>query len=119
MKKSKYRGYPGYGFVPPARSSPLDCYDGCFTRGFVTAACISAFQDVGPPASRPALRRVVRHGLQGGTALMAGTRAANAVRRGDYLSAVTAAAAGAAGVMIIERLLRPSQAREEKEKEHG
>ncbi|EHQ52120.1 hypothetical protein ECTPHS_05475 [Ectothiorhodospira sp. PHS-1] len=119
MKRYPLR--PGYGSAPPARSPrrPLDCYDGCFTRGFVTAACISAFQDVAPPAGRPALRRVVRHGLQGGTALVAGTRAANAVRRGDYLSALTAAAAGAAGVMIIERLLRPSQGREDKEKAHG
>ncbi|MCG5501812.1 hypothetical protein [Ectothiorhodospira lacustris] len=113
----KYRLPVGYRPAPLARTPrrPLDCYEGCFTRGFVTAACISAFQDVEPPLSRPALRRVMRHGLQGGTALVAGTRAANAVRRGDYLSAVTAATAGAAGVMIIERLLRPSPAREDKE----
>ncbi|SEP69187.1 hypothetical protein SAMN05421693_103115 [Ectothiorhodospira magna] len=114
--------YPsGYGLAPPGRPrrDPLDCYDGCFTRGFVTAACISAFQDVAPPASRPALGRIVRHGLQGGTALVAGTRAANAVRRGDYLSALAATAAGAAGVMIIEQLLHPSQGRQDKEKSHG
>lgn len=75
--------------------------DGSFTRGFVAAACLSAFQD------RPGLdaRRVLRHALQGGAALTAGTQAAHSLQRGRWGGALVAVAAGAAAVQLIETLL--------------
>lgn len=75
--------------------------DGSFTRGFVAAACLSAFQD------RPGFdsRRVLRHALQGGAALTAGTQAARSLQRGQWVGALTAVAAGAAAVQLIETLL--------------
>lgn len=76
-----------------------------FTRGFVISACLSAFQDAAPPCSPPQLKRVLRHALQGGTAFAAGSRAAMAVHRGDYTAALVSAATGAAGVLLIERML--------------
>ncbi len=79
--------------------------DGSFTRGLVAAACLSAFQDRRAEGSREALRRIVRHGLQGGVALSAGSQAAMAVRQGNYLRALTLAAAGATGVLLVERCL--------------
>ena len=86
---------------------PLKC-DGSFTQGFVASSCISAFQGVAYPDSRADLKRVLRHGLQGGTALAAGSRAAMALRHGDYSGALLATAAGAAGVLLIEKLLHDS-----------
>ena len=77
-----------------------------FTQGLVAAGCVSAFQDVVRPDSRLQARRVLRHALQGGTALAAGTYAAEAVRCGDYTRAVMATAIGAAGVYALERLLK-------------
>ena len=48
---------------------------------FVQGFGVSAFQDQASPLSRTELKRVLRHGLQGGTALTAGSAAAHAVRR--------------------------------------
>jgi hypothetical protein len=90
--------------------------DGSFTRGFVAAACISAFQDNNNPATAANLKRVLRYGLQGGAALAAGSRAAASLRHSDYSGALLSAAAGAAGVLIIESLLRDSV--QPKENEH-
>lgn len=92
--------------------------DGSFVRGFVASACLSAFQDVGQPATPQNLKRVLRHALQGGTALTAGGRAVAAVERGDYAGALLAAASGAAGVLLIEQLLREN-AQNQREKSHG
>ncbi|MCQ8130880.1 hypothetical protein, partial [Methylomonas rivi] len=58
--------------------------DGSFTQGFVASACISAFQDVAHPDSKADYQRILRHGLQGGAALAAGSHAAHSLRRGDY-----------------------------------
>lgn len=77
-----------------------------FLRGMLVGASLAAFQDVPQPASRQALKRVLRHSLQGGTALAAGSRAASRLVRDDYAGALIAAAAGAAGVFLIEQLLR-------------
>ena len=79
---------------------------GCFTQGFVSAGCLSAFQDFPVPASAADMKRVLRLALQGGTALAAGNHAAFALRQRDYARVLLAAATGAAGVLIIERLLR-------------
>ncbi|MBP6725681.1 MAG: hypothetical protein KA132_00510 [Thauera sp.] len=89
---------------------------GSFTQGFVAAGCLSAFQDRPSPASQADVKRVLRHALQGGTALAAGSYAAVALRQQDYTGALVAATAGAAGVLLIERLLRDkAQANRENE----
>ncbi len=77
-----------------------------FVRGFVSTGLISAIDQraKGRPAS--ANRRVLRHALQGGTALTAAVTAAHAVQRRDYAAAVTAAAVGAIGVYTLDCLLR-------------
>jgi len=80
--------------------------DGSFTQGFVASACISAFQDVARPGSKADYQRIVRHGLQGGAALAAGSHAARALHRNDYTGALLSIAAGAAGVLLVEHLLR-------------
>jgi hypothetical protein len=92
--------------------------DGSFVRGFVATGCLSAFQDVARPASAQQLKRVLRHALQGGTALTAGSRAVAAIDRGDWAGAVLAGAAGAVGVWIIEQLLRERTGNHQ-EKPHG
>jgi hypothetical protein len=79
-----------------------------FSLGLFAAGCVSAFQDVDSWKSEGHQKRVLRHALQGGTALAAGTYAAQAVRRGHYTDALIAAVAGAAGVMALESLLRES-----------
>ncbi|MEE4465330.1 MAG: hypothetical protein A2002_05465 [Pseudomonadales bacterium GWC1_66_9] len=110
------RGY-GYGqaVFPPYPPLPLSSE---FTRAFVATACLSAFQGE-PRATSPAqLRRVLRQALQGGTAFAAGSRAATAVRQGDYSSALVATVVGAGGVLLIEQLLRDTT-RLDKEKRHG
>ncbi|MBB3103161.1 hypothetical protein [Azomonas macrocytogenes] len=80
--------------------------DGSFTRGFVATACLSACQDNGLAQSPEQIKRILKHALQGGTALAAGSHAAVAVQRKDYLGALLATTAGAAGVLLVERLLR-------------
>ncbi|WP_275628552.1 hypothetical protein [Pseudomonas sp. 273] len=93
---------------PALRQAAWD--DANFAKGFVTSACLSAFQDA---AGQPDLRRVARHALQGGTALCAGTLAARALQRREYARALFAGMAGAVGVMLVERWLhdgaRPRQ----------
>jgi len=79
--------------------------DGSFTKGMVASACISAFQDVAQPNSKADYVRVLRHGLQGGTALAAGSHAARSLHQGDYTSALLSVAVGAAGVLLLENLL--------------
>lgn len=85
---------------------PMKNGAGCFTQGFVAAGCLSAFQDCPSSASQVDVKRVLRHALQGGTALAAGNYAAIALRQQDYTKVLVAATAGAAGVLLIERLLR-------------
>jgi hypothetical protein len=98
--------------VPYAASAPAAAMTGGagggFVQGFVTAGCVSAFQDCPSPAGAADLKRVLRHALQGGAALAAGRHAALAMCRRDYTRALAATAAGAVGVLLIERLLRDS-----------
>ena len=95
--------YPLRSPINAARSVRLD---GSFTRGFVATACLSAFQDARVPSSSVQVKRIFKQALQGGTALAAGAQAANAVQRKDYIGALLAAAVGAAGVLLIDRVLQ-------------
>ena len=92
-------------YLPPVLAAPGD---GSFTQGLVAAGCISAFQDMTTTPSQVNYKRVLRHGLQGGTAFAAGSRAALALHHRDYAGALIATALGAAGVLLIENLLRDS-----------
>ncbi|GAB3467592.1 hypothetical protein [Azotobacter salinestris] len=105
--------YPAYPLYPPPLPMSTE-----FTRAFVATACLSAFQGGARPQSPTQLRKVLRQALQGGTAFAAGSRAATAVRQGDYSSALVAAALGAGGVLLLEQLLRDA-ARLDKEKQDG
>ncbi len=108
---------PIMSYAPQAPAGlPLRATSGAFAQGFVAAGCLSAFQDRPSPASPAEMKRVLRHALQGGAALAAGSQAASAFRRQDYTRMLAVAAAGAAGVLLIERLLRdPAQAEQERE----
>jgi hypothetical protein len=97
----KHYLYPHPYIYPRAGEDTLES----FTKGLVAAGCISAFQDVTSLKTEGHQKRVLRHALQGGTALAAGTYSADALRHGDYLRAVLAAAAGAEGVLAIERAM--------------
>lgn len=78
-----------------------------FTRGFVATGLLSLFQDrVASKRGSVDARRVLRHALQGGMALAAGSAAAEALRRRDYTTVLSAVAGGAAGILTIEQLLR-------------
>lgn len=88
--------------------------DGSFTQGFVAAGCISAFQNIAHPAAPENFRRVLRHSLQGGIALAAGSRTAAALHQNDYGAALLTVMTGAASVLLIENLLRdPAQPEQE------
>jgi hypothetical protein len=76
-----------------------------FVRGFVAAALLSALQDRAAGPTPPDWRKVLRHGLQGGAALTAGTLSAQAVARRDYATGAAAVLAGAAAVMAVETTL--------------
>lgn len=78
-----------------------------FARGFVATGLLSLFQDrLGPVPPHPHDRRkILRHALQGGTALAAATMVAEALLQRDYPTVVTAAALGAGGVLAAEYLL--------------
>lgn len=74
-----------------------------FMRGAVTTALLTGLAG----KDRPSARRVFKLALEGGIALSAGTVAARALRRNDYGSALTAAALGAAGLVLTQRALPP------------
>lgn len=91
-----------------------------FLKGFVLTACLSALQDAPDLRNKATRRRVLRRALQGGTALGAADATARAAAQGDYTRAVMAASVGAAGVYLIERLLRDAAATPTtKEKRNG
>lgn len=93
--------------------------EGSFVRGFVATACVSAFQDTQPAATPVQLKRVLRHALQGGTALAAGAHTAAAFKQGNYLNGLLSAAVGAAGVLAIECMLRDADQSQNKEAVNG
>lgn len=87
-----------------------------FARGFLVTGLLVALQGRREPGAMPPPRRkVLRHALQGGAALAAGTVAAEALRRRDYGLALAAVAAGAAGVVAAEYLLNPDRRDDNKE----
>lgn len=76
-----------------------------FLRGALVTGLLAALQDrFEPGAARPG-RKVLRHALQGGAALAAGSVAADALSRRDWGLALTAVAAGTVGVLAAESLL--------------
>ncbi|MCD2453687.1 hypothetical protein GO003_025235 [Methylicorpusculum oleiharenae] len=99
----KYQPYPYAHSLPQMRGGAS------FTQGFVASACLSAFQDVNKPCSKADYKRILRQGLQGGTALAAGARSAVALRHGNYTDALLSVAIGAAGVLLLENLLKDSE----------
>lgn len=85
---------------------------GAFVQGFVATGLLAAIQN---QPGRPTLdRRALRLALQGGTALAAGTAAAQSWQRRDPARALVAVALGAAGLAAIEHLMK-----ETKESEDG
>jgi hypothetical protein len=96
-----------------------------FARGFVATALLATLQDRPARGAAPLPgRSILRHAIQGGTALAAGSVAADALLRRDYVLALAAATAGAAGVLAAEYLLNPAgesagDRRVEKENGHG
>ena len=99
-----------------ARSAAAGEVSGVFARGFVTTALLVALQGRSKAgASPPPGRKILRHALQGGAALAAGSVAAEALQSRDYGLALTAMASGAAGVLAAEYLLNRDHSNEDKE----
>lgn len=98
--RRKKRGKTGRAGVPGTLLAD-------FARGFVATGLLSVIQD---RSSRPATlldrRRALRHALQGGAALAAGSAAAQALQAQDGPRALGAVAGGAAAILTIEYLLR-------------
>ena len=84
-----------------------------FIRGLVSAGLLAS---LGDRAAGRDPRGILRLALQGGAALAAGSVAAVALQRRQPASTLAAIAAGAAGVLVIEHLLREKTF---KEKNHG
>lgn len=81
-----------------------------FLRGALVTGLLVALQ--GRHAAKPAGRKVLRHALQGGAALAAGTVAAEAIVRRRYAVAAGAVAAGAVGVVAAEYLIDETDVKE-------
>ncbi|WP_096701914.1 hypothetical protein [Magnetospirillum sp. 15-1] len=77
-----------------------------FVRGFIATALLSALQDRAAGSASPPWRRILRHGLQGGAALAAGTKAAEAIGRRDYRTGTAAVIAGATVIVAAETALQ-------------
>ncbi len=79
---------------------------GAFARGFVTTALVAGLQGRREAAfTAPPVRKILRYAVQGGTALAAGTLAADALQSRNISLAMIAVAAGAAGLIAAEYLL--------------
>lgn len=76
-----------------------------FARGFVATGLLSALQDRCAPGAAIDGRRALRHALQGGVALAAGSAAAEALARRDVFTVLLAVAGGGAAIASIEQLL--------------
>jgi len=103
---------------PQLRPVTPPLISGGFVKGFVAGGCLTAVRVTGRPPTQADAKRILRRALQGGAAVAAGERAAMAYRQGDYGGMLVATAAGAAGVLLIERLLRDC-APCKQEKSHG
>lgn len=89
-----------------------------FARGFLVTGLLAAMQDRRGKGA-PDGATLLRHALQGGAALAAGTVAAEALARRNPALAAIAVAAGAAGVLAAETLLNSAPADEFKENRLG
>jgi hypothetical protein len=78
-----------------------------FVQGFVASGLLASIQN--QPGRPVADKRALRLALQGGTALAAGTSAAQAWQRRDLTRALTALALGTAGVLAIEKMMQDSK----------
>lgn len=84
-----------------------------FVRGFVATGLLAAVQDrAARRGGRGEPRRALRLALQGGTAMAAGTVAADALQARDWPLAATAMAAGGLGMLAIERFLQGETSKE-------
>ncbi|MCR6629145.1 MAG: hypothetical protein NVV74_03305 [Magnetospirillum sp.] len=102
------------------KSIPPDEVAVVFARGFLVTGLLVALQDRCEAGSAaPAGRKIMRHALQGGAALAAGTVAAEALGRRDLSLAAGAVAAGAAGVLAAEILLNSPPPDDHEEKRLG
>lgn len=72
-----------------------------FVKGFIATGLLAALRD---GQSR---QQVLRQALQGGTALAAASATAAALEQGAPLAALTALAAGAAGLVLAGRVPGP------------
>lgn len=80
---------------------------GGFVRGFVATGLLAAIQGrAARLPGRASRQRVLRLALQGGTALAAGSVAAEALQRREWTTVLTAVAAGGLGVLAVEQLLQ-------------
>ena len=88
-----------------------------FARGFIATALLDGLRN---PAGSAALsgRVVLKHALQGGCALAAGTVAAQALWRRKFAFASAATAVGAVGILMAEALLSTHH-QDDKEKGRG
>lgn len=90
------------------RAAPaLDEAAPAFIRGALVTGMLVALQD--RQTAKPEGRKVLRHAIQGGTALAAGTVAAEALMRRDYKLAAMAVAAGAAGLIAAGQLFNDQE----------
>lgn len=83
---------------------------GDFVRGFVATGLLSAIQD--QRSQSPLNRRALRRALQGGASLAAGSLAAQNWAQRDFGGTLVAVVAGAASVMVIEKLLQDQISKE-------
>lgn len=79
-----------------------------FVRGFTASGLIAIF-GAGKGGLRE--RAVLRAALQGGLAMASGTAAAEAVGKDRWLDALTAIAAGAAGMVVLDTLCKQDSKR--------
>lgn len=77
-----------------------------FVKGFVSTGLLSVLRGDGNP------RRAVIAALQGGTALAAASYAAAAIKRRSAAGALSAVAAGAAGLYLIDRIANAAAAQD-------
>lgn len=89
------------GAMRPERWSALQ---DSFVRGFVSTGLLATTSGA---ANR---RRIIRAALQGGTALASASLAVDAIKRKSLAGVLSAVAAGAAGMYLIEQVARANTA---------
>lgn len=95
--------YPAAAWTQPVPLMRFESQE--FLKGTLVTAGLAALQGKPDLRQRSTQRRVLRHALQGGTALSAASSAARSLAQGRPAQALVAASLGAAGVYLIERVL--------------